>query len=535
MKPLVSQLWPQFMADPDFAACFGKVVVEHALMLRARQKVIFTLQSAAPLDKGLCARLLASLQPDYEGYQLSIENHYPYAALNEEALLGIFEEMKGDGVPINGFLDRCTLAIEDEQITVGARNGTGFLQDLKFEDLLADRIEAHTGQRPAVRLISAAGEAERRELEKKLEEKAAPPVIQFEAKRTAPPLQVEGLDLTDKPVQIFHGKMFKPKDLTPLKDLGGEGGKCMIWGDVFATEVKGNFRKIYSVSITDYTGSINLKIRAQEGEDCSKWEGLKNGTTLLVRGDCAYDKYEHDYIVYPYDVLIVERRRREDHAPEKRVELHLHTKLSALDGFCDPGGIVRLAHKMGHPAIAITDHGVCQGYPEAMLAADDIHKKDPAFKLIYGCEAYFVDDMVPCVYGVQDQPLQGEFCVFDTETTGLDPGCEYLTEIGAVLVRDGQVVDEFDTFVKPPKPITPKITELTGITNEMVADAPTEGEALQAFLDFAGGRVLVAHNANGFDIRFSAGGGGAQRHQVRAHLHRHPDHGPDHVPRPAQL
>ena len=255
------------------------------------------MQSAAPLDKGLCARLLASLQPDYEGYQLSIENHYPYTALNEETLLGIFEEMKGDGVPINGFLDRCTLAVEGGTITVGARNGTGFLRDLKFEELLAGRIEAHTGQRPAVRLVSAAGEAERRELEKKLEEKAAPPVVQFEAKRTAPPLQVEGLDLTDKPVQIFHGKMFKPKGLTPLKDLGGEGGKCVIWGDVFATEVKGNFRKMYAVSLTDYTGSINLKIRAQEGEDCSKWEGIKNGTTLLVRGDCAYDKYEHDYIV----------------------------------------------------------------------------------------------------------------------------------------------------------------------------------------------------------------------------------------------
>ena len=116
-----------------------------------------------------------------------------------------------------------------------------------------------------------------------------------------------------------------------------------------------------------------------------------------------------------------------------------------------------------------------------MLAADDIHKKDPDFKLIYGCEAYFVDDMVPCVYGVKDQPLDGEFCVFDTETTGLDPGVEYLTEIGAVIIRNGEVVEEFDTFVKPGKPITPKITELTGITNEMVADAPSEKEALEAF------------------------------------------------------
>ena len=154
----------------------------------------------------------------------------------------------------------------------------------------------------------------------------------------------------------------------------------------------------------------------------------------------------------------------------------------------------------GHPAIAITDHGVCQGYPEAMLAADDIHKSDPNFKLIYGCEAYFVDDMIPCVYGVQDAPLTGEFCVFDTETTGLDPNVEYLTEIGGVIVKNGEVVEEFDTFVKPGKPITPKITELTGITNEMVADAPSEAEALQAVPGFcrrthSGGpqRPLVRH------------------------------------------
>ena len=138
-------------------------------MLRGEQRVIFTLQSGAPLDKSMCTRLLASLQPDYECYQLSIENHYPYAALDEAALLGIFEEMKGEGVPINGFLDRCTLAIEGSRITVGARNGTGFLRDLLFERLLADRIEAHTGERPEVRLGSGAGEAGRRELVKEME------------------------------------------------------------------------------------------------------------------------------------------------------------------------------------------------------------------------------------------------------------------------------------------------------------------------------------------------------------------------------
>ena len=490
------------MADPDFAACFGRVVVEHAQMLRQERQVIFTLRSSAPLDKGLCARLLASLAPDYEGFELRINNLFGYATLDEAGLREMMEEMKRDGVPINGFLDRCRITITGQNITIGVCHGTKFLQEMQFERLLAERIAAHTGVKPKVTLESSVGEAEQRQMEEKLERKIAPPVVKFEKKNTAPSIKVEGLDLTDKPVTIFHGKMFTPKNLTPLKDLGGEGGKCMIWGDVFFTEVKGNYRKIYTVSITDYTGSINLKIRAQEGEDCSKWESIPKGTTVVVRGDCSYDKYEHDYIVWPYDVLFVERKKREDNAPVKRVELHLHTKLSSMDAFCDPGGIVKLAHRMGHPAIAITDHGVCQGYPEAMLAADAIHKTDPDFKLIYGCEAYFVDDMIPCVYGVKDEPLNGEFCVFDTETTGLDPGVEYLTEIGAVIVRNGEVVEEFDTFVKPGKAITSKITELTGITNEMVADAPSEAEALRAFLDFVDGRILVAHNAHSFDIRF---------------------------------
>ena len=491
MTPLVSQLWPQFMVDPAFASCFGQVIVERARMLRQERQVIFTLRSAAPLDKGLCARLLASLQPGYEGFELKIENLFGYASMDEAALRELMEEMKRDGVPINGFLDRCKISITGQNIRIGVCHGTKFLQEMGFENLLAQRVATHTGVKPKVTLQSAVDEAEQRQMEEKLERKIAPPVVKFEKKNTAPSIKVEGLDLTDKPVTIFHGKMFSPKNLTPLKDLGGEGGKCMIWGDVFFTEVKGNFRKIYTVSITDYTGSINLKVRAQEGEDCSKWESIPKGTTVIVKGDCTYDKYEHDYIVYPYDVLFVERKKREDTAPVKRVELHLHTKLSSMDAFCDPGGIVRLAHRMGHPAIAITDHGVCQGYPEAMLAADDIHKKDPDFKLIYGCEAYFVDDMIPCVYGVKDEPLTGEFCVFDTETTGLDPGVEYLTEIGGVIVRNGEVVEEFDTFVKPGKPITPKITELTGITNEMVDNAPSEDEALKAFLEFADGRILV--------------------------------------------
>lgn len=231
-------------------------------------------------------------------------------------------------------------------------------------------------------------------------------------------------------------------------------GRCIL------TEVKGNRRKIYFTSITDYNGSINLKVLGDENEDMSKWEGLKSGTTLIVRGNYTYDKYEHDYVLLPYDVLQVERMPRHDDAPEgqKRVELHLHTKSSSMDGFCDSGKIVRLAHRMGHRAIAITDHGVCQGYPEAMLATDEIHQDDPNFKLIYGCEAYFVDDMIPAVYGTKTMPITGSFVVFDTETTGLDSNVEALTEIGAVYVENGKINPDksFCTFVNPGKPIPQK-------------------------------------------------------------------------------
>ena len=137
MTPLVSQLWPQFMVDPAFASCFGQVIVERARMLRQERQVIFTLRSAAPLDKGLCARLLASLQPGYEGFELKIENLFGYASMDEAALRELMEEMKRDGVPINGFLDRCKISITGQNIRIGVCHGTKFLQEMGFEDLLA--------------------------------------------------------------------------------------------------------------------------------------------------------------------------------------------------------------------------------------------------------------------------------------------------------------------------------------------------------------------------------------------------------------
>ena len=498
MKPLVTDLWPQFGEDSTFAASFAQVLVDRVEQLRQSKQIHIYLRGPVPLAAALRKQLALSLASAFAGFEVSVYSLFPFGQITPSAVMDLIEELKDEGLPVNGFLDKSRVDLEGSQLTIHLRTGLHILESIGFGDKLAQRVENRTGVLPTVKLAveqALSNQAWEEHIQQKV------PVTAFVEKKQTAALKIPGLDLTDKPVEVFHGKLFKPEALQPLKDIGGEGGKVTVWGEVFASEVKGNFRKIYTVSITDYTGSVNLKVRAQEGEDCSKWEGLKPGTTLVIRGDCAFDKYERDYVVYPYDVLTVERRQREDNAPEKRVELHLHTKLSSMDGFCDPGKIVKLAHRMGHKAIAITDHGVCQGYPEAMLATDDIRKKDPDFKLIYGCEAYFVDDMIPVVYGKgASGPLSGSFVVFDTETTGLNTQMDKLIEISAVRVENGKITEAFDTFVDPAMPIPAKVVELTGINDGMVAGAPDPDTALKQFLEFAGDRVLVAHNAHGFDI-----------------------------------
>ena len=504
MKPFVTQVWPQFTADQQFCAAFGSVLVDRVELYRTKRQVVICLRSAEPLDQALCGRLCASLSEVFAGYELQVRSYFAYQSITPEAVRLMLEELKQRGMPVNGFLDKAQpVTFGEDGITIHVNAGRQILESVELPRVLAELIQERTGALPIVRLADTGNTRTEEEFEQYLQEKA--PVVKFEAKETPPDFTIEGLALTNKPVKLFYGKTFKPADIRHLNDLG-DGGKVTVWGDVFATEVKGSRRKIYFTSITDYSGSVNLKVLGDEDADMSKWEGLKPGTTLIVRGNYMYDKYEHDFVILPYDVLQVEREQRQDTAPEgqKRVELHLHTKSSSMDGFNDPGKIVRLAHRMGHRAVAITDHGVCQGYPEAMLATDAIHETDPNFKLIYGCEAYFVDDMIPAVYGAAQMPLSGSFVVFDTETTGLDANTERLTEIGAVYVENGKINEEkkFCTFVNPGKPIPQKVVDLTGINDAMVADAPTPEEAIRAFKEFCGDNILVAHNAHSFDMLF---------------------------------
>lgn len=501
MKPLVSALWPQFLQDEQFAKSFSGVLVECVKADRPKKTITIILRSVAPIDLALRERLCASLEPQFEGFAIKSKSLFSFESITPQAINDLANELRDQGLPVNGFLIGAEFSLLTEnspQIIITVQHGVTLLQQIEFDKKLAHEILERTGVSCEVNLTCNEGQAQ--ETQKRIDKKV--PVKKFEAKKEAKAIKVEGLDLEDAPSKVVNGHAFTPSKLTALSQLGAESGKVCIWGDVFFSEIKGNWKKIYSISITDYTSSINLKIILNEKDNSDKWDDLQPGDTIILNGECVYDKYEGDYVIYPSDVLKVVRKKREDNAQTKRVELHLHTKLSSMDGFCDVKAAIKTAHRMGHRAIAITDHGVAQAFPEAMLAGDEIHRKDPDFKIIYGCEAYFVDDLVPVVYGQSKEEILGSFVVFDIETTGLNPFEEKMTEIGAVVVENGKITESFNTFVNPEKLIPPKIIQITGITDDMVADAPSQEEAVKAFLDFTQGRPLIAHNAHGFDMRF---------------------------------
>ena len=294
-------------------------------------------------------------------------------------------------------------------------------------------------------------------------------------------------------------------DTISLRDITQDSGKVIIWGQIISIDVvdaKSGKTKIITIVITDFKGSATIKI-IEQNEKCESILNLKKGMYILARGEAEFDTFLHDVSIRVRSLSVIAVPKIVDKAEKKRVELHLHTNMSAMDGVTSATDLVNRAYEWGMPAIAITDHGVAQAYPEAMNACDTIRKKGGKFKVIYGVEAYFINDQTAlAVTGSAEQKLEEEFIIFDIETTGLNVSNERITEIGAFRVLNGEIKDKFSTFVNPEKHINEKITELTGITDEMVADAPSEAEALKMFLDYCGeNAVVVAHNA-GFDTSF---------------------------------
>ena len=309
-----------------------------------------------------------------------------------------------------------------------------------------------------------------------------------------------GSKKSDNP-DVLYGRDFEDEPLD-IEKIDAPIGEVTLRGKVVSLETREirNEKTIVIFSMTDFTDTIVLKLFAKNEDVPELEKNIGPGAFIKVKGIAIIDKYDNELTIG--SIVGIKKipdftTTRMDVSPEKRVELHCHTKMSDMDGVSDVKDIIKRAKKWGHKAIAITDHGDVQAFPDANHAVsgpDDI-------KIIYGVEAYIVDDLKGIVTDSRGQSLDASFVVFDIETTGFSPAVNKIIEIGAVKVEGGKIVDRFSTFVNPQVPIPFRIEELTHISDDMVVDAPTIDVVLPQFLDFCEGCIMVAHNAE-FDMSF---------------------------------
>ena len=532
-----------------FEDVFGKYIEKNCYNAPLRESEVVGLQIATEdnairvalsspciIPYSAIAEAQRILSMNLSARSVAISARYPSELLGPEAFSLVIDYLKAANVPVNGFFRRAEIMYDNRCFTVRLPEQTvTFLEPLALPGKIAAQAEALFGIRPQVSFIpvpdyelkpidprptvvddyipetppipeEAPPWEDATPLSKPLQEESA---FAPTAPKTSPKPHTPKREKADTPYEesskkpVGNYRLIKGSPM-PISGLALDTGSAVIWGDVFSTEsriTRDNNHFIMSIAITDYTGSINLKIFDEIGNK-AKLEAISVGDTILSQGDISYDKYDRDMVMRPRNINTVKKNIITDDAPVKRVELHLHTTMSAMDAVTPAEQLVYRAHEWGHPAIAITDHGVVQAFPEVMNAVDKIRKDDPEFKAIYGVEGYFINDMLPAVKGQTDAVIDGRYIVFDLETTGLSNASERIIEIGAVKVENGQIIDSFDTFVDPEKAISPEITRLTSITNEMVAGAPTESEALEQFFHFCDGcDIFVAHNAD-FDMGF---------------------------------
>ena len=327
------------------------------------------------------------------------------------------------------------------------------------------------------------------------------------------------LKRSDNP-DVLYGRDFEGEHIS-LNEVLGDNDEVIIRGQIMTVEEKPirNEKTIYMFDVTDFTDSISVKIFVRNDQLDEVRNSIKKGSFVKIKGMVSFDTFTREVNMGNVSgIMSIKdfRNKRMDYSVKKRVELHCHTKMSDMDGVSEVSDIVKTAYAWGHPAIAITDHGVVQAFPAANHTWEDLWKKEADkrkesgdehpdcndfFKVIYGVEAYIIDDLAKVVTNSKSQPLDSSFVVFDIETTGFSPVRNNITEIGAVKVKNGQIVDRFSTFVNPREPIPYNIVKLTNITDDMVKDAPVIEDVLPQFRDFVDDSILVAHNAR-FDTSF---------------------------------
>ena len=483
----------------------------------------------------------------YDAASFKILPHFPKDIFDVSYFSEITTEASLCGAVTNGFFSGAQYSDDGETITVELpyfANGIDFVKSANTEAILRNILISRYGldrkiliregayaairaeeieRRRAGRLRDAEEEARRSAREEFLkikeqreaEARANDPHYDFEKRSGISMSTCMNADLSDtkfkrgatvydtsSPSELY-GESFVIEEPVALSDIASSRGNAVFLGTVFSVdgkESRSGDRITLTVGISDGSAGIYAK-KSLQIEEKSVVKSFKPGMHIAVFGKVMNDRFDNEPFISIRSCMKISVEERKDTAERKRVELHLHSNMSQMDGLITPKELVTTAIRWGHKAIAVTDHGNVQGFPEIMLEVDKAEADGKELKVLYGMEAYFVNDTARCMFGSSFPSFEDEMVVFDLETTGLSNRTCKIIEIGAVKIKNGEILDTMDIFVDPEEPIPQKITELTSITDEMVKGAPKEKEALKQFFDFVGDRMLIAHNA-AFDVGF---------------------------------
>ncbi|MGM9523509.1 MAG: PolC-type DNA polymerase III [Faecousia sp.] len=497
------EMFFEYQPDEPLRAALLQAAVSHAEIDQENKSISLSVLFSEYLPAKDLQEAEQALCGLYGLHRMTIKPQYPASELQKLEGTELSRVLIARYSPAVASLAGCTWELAEGESTLYLRaNGKDAL--LPHLPAAEQYIFERFGVRTQIKIVAGNeldGEALFAETER----------LRQEAARDLPavPAATSGGKKAEQPPSMIYGKPFKGAALAMREiTLDQQGERVIVEGKIFAVEhreINKRAATVVGFDMTDYTSSVRIS-DFMKGDTAKPITDAiqKPGMWVRVQGKVDYDNYAKELVIRPYAICRMDAPKREDTAPEKRVELHLHTTMSMMDALTKTGEAVATAARWGHKAIAITDHGVASSFPDALKASKNkVASTDQNIKILYGCEGYYVNDVDDriAVHGEKNMPLDGEFVAFDLETTGLSAEKEVITEIGAVILRDGEVVDTFQTFVDPKRPLEPKIVELTGITDAMLRGAPDIAEALPAFLRFCGDRPLVAHNAD-FDVGF---------------------------------
>jgi len=496
------------LTEDAFVKYFPNAEIEKLAVFRKEKKwhFYFTFEEIIPCN--VWSKFSIALQTSFKhianvGFTIKVVN----TQISDQHILDYWQEcvkeIQGISPPLLKLLNTQKPKINGNKIIVVASNDTEATQlKRKYGEMITSTFENFGFPKLVLDAEVSQVEEQSIEYEKFLEEKLKED--QERAKQALIEMEkAEKEEASGAPSGPFMlGLTIKDDaDFRKIEEIYDEERRIAIEGYVFDCETRElrSGRTLLTFKVTDYSSSILVKMFSRDKEDAAIMNNMKKGMWVRCRGSIQNDTFVRDLVMIANDVNEIKPVLRLDTAPadEKRVELHMHTPMSQMDAVSSVASLVAQAKKWGHKAVAITDHAVAQSFPEAYSAS-----KKNDIKLLYGVEANLVDDGVPIAYNDRDLPLEDStFIVFDVETTGLSAVYDTIIELAAVKIKDGEVIDKFESFANPHHPLSATTIELTGITDDMVQTAPEINDVLHDYHKWAGEDILVAHNAS-FDMGF---------------------------------